>query len=277
MSKAFDLLKWGATLGKDEQNFLGARWVPAFLKRVPERSKRKWALRVLDLSPHYFLFPDDPKYRGLSKDEYLEAIAGDARVSREKIRDSFLLEKLEGAETLIDWGCGPGFLSKALSPHIGKIYAVDISEGALACAKIINAAENIEYVLGDDAGLASIPDSSADAVISFHVFQHLSDEIAKVVFSNIYSKLRSGGHLIAHVQAANETWRSEEEWRSDDSLKGKVRLKYGLHCFGRSEEEYAAMIRGAGFDEPVFEEIKGLMPDGEDDLDGQLVVTARKH
>lgn len=276
MSKAFDLLKWGATLGKDEQNFLGARWVPAFLKRVPERSKRKWALRVLDLSPHYFLFPDDPKYKGLSKDDYLEAIANDARVSREKIRDAFLLSKLECAETLIDWGCGPGFLSKALSPHVGKIYAVDISEGALACAMVINAAENIEYVLGDKEGLESIPDGSADAVISFHVFQHLSDEIAKGVFSNIYSKLGSGGRMIAHIQAANETWRSEDEWRSDDSLKGKVRLKYGLHCFGRSEQQYEAMIRAAGFDEPVFERMKELMSESDDDLDGQFIVTATK-
>lgn len=276
MSKAFDLLKWGVTLGKDEQNFLGAKWVPAFLKRVPERSKRKWALRVLDLSPHYFLFPDDPKYKGLSKDEYLEAIAEDARVSREKIRDAFLLEKLEGAGTLIDWGCGPGFLSKALSPHVVKIFAVDISEGALACAKIINAAENIEYVLGDDAGLASIPDSSADAVISFHVFQHLSDEIANLVFSNIYKKLKPGGRMIVHVQAKNETWRSEDEWRSDDSLKGKVKFRYGLHCFGRSEEEYEAMILAVGFEEPVLEAMKDLMPGGEDDLDGQLIVTAVK-
>ncbi|HUF04455.1 MAG TPA: methyltransferase domain-containing protein [Aridibacter sp.] len=273
MSKAFDLLKWGATLGKDEQNFLGAKWVPAFLRRVPERSRRKWALRVLDLSPHYFLFPDDPKYKGHSKDEYLEAIADDARISREQIRDGFLLAKLEGVETLIDWGCGPGFLSKALAPHVRRIFAVDISEGALACAKIINGAENIEYVLGDGESLTNIPDGSVDAVISFHVFQHLSDSIARSVFSNIYGKLKPGGRLIAHVQAANETWRSEEEWRSDESLKGKVRLKYGLHCFGRSREEYAAMIREAGFAEPEFEEMNDLMPESEQDLDGQLIVT----
>ncbi|MCO6511795.1 MAG: hypothetical protein J5I65_13475, partial [Aridibacter famidurans] len=93
---------------------------------------------------------------------------------------------------------------------------------------------------------------------------------------NIYKKLKTGVRRIAHVQAANETWRSGKEWRSDDSLKGKVRLRYGLHCFGRSEEEYEAMIRGAGFHEPVFEAMKDLMPGGEDDLDGQLIVTAAK-
>lgn len=274
MGKAFDLLKWGATLGKDEQNFLGARWVPAFLKRVPERSRRRWALRILDLSPHYFLFPDDPKYRGLTKDEYLQAIAEDARLSREKIRDSFLLSKLDGVDTLIDWGCGPGFLSKALSSHVKKIYAVDISAGALACAGVINRAENIDYVLADAQGLASIQDASADAVISFHVFQHLSDEIARAVLSEIYGKLKPGGRMIVHLQSKTGTWRTEEEWRSDGSLKGKVRLKYGLHCFGRSEKEYWEMIRGAGFEKPVFEKMSDLMSDGEEDLDGQMIATA---
>lgn len=274
MSKVLNLIKWGATLGKDDQNFLGAGWVPAFLKRVPERSRRKWALRVLDLSPHYFLFPDDPKYAGLSKDEYLEAIADDARVSREEIRDAFLLDRLEGVNSLIDWGCGPGFMAKALSPHIDQIVAVDISQGALACARIINGAPNIRYVIGDDERLTSIPDESAEAVISFHVFQHLSDGITRTVVSNIYKKLRPGGRLIAHVQTTNETWRSEEEWRADESLKGKVRMKYGLHCFGRSPEEYSSMLLNAGFGEPVFEEMAGLMPECGEELGGQLIMTA---
>ena len=276
MSKLLNLIKWGATLGKDEQNFLGAVWVPAFLKRVPERSRRKWALRILDLSPHYFLFPDDPKYAGLSKDEYLESISDEARISREKIRDAFLLERLRGVATVIDWGCGPGFMAKAVSPHVGKVFAVDISEGALACAKIINGAENIEYVLGDAAGLSSIPDDSADAVISFHVFQHLSDQIARTVLSNIHSKLKRGGKLTAHVQAPTETWRSEEDWRSDASLKGKVKLKYGLHCFGRTTDEYSEMFRAAGFGKPVFEEMRDLMPETDEDLDGQMIATAVK-
>ncbi|REJ78793.1 MAG: class I SAM-dependent methyltransferase [Acidobacteria bacterium] len=277
MSKAFDLLKWGLTLGKDEQNFLGARWVPAFLRRVPERSKRKWALRVLDLSPHYFLFPNNPKYKGLSKDEYLEAIADDARISREKIRDSFLLSKLEDVGSLIDWGCGPGFMAKALSPHLKKITAVDISAGALACAEIINGADNIRYIVGDRKGLSTIKDGSADAVISFHLFQHLSDKIARIVLSNASSKLRSGGKLIVHVQTENDIWRTEEEWRSDESLKGRMKLRYGLNCFGRSQVDYQQMLGEAGFEVESFEDMSDLMRENSTELDGQVIVTAYKY
>lgn len=276
MSKALNLLKWSATLGKDEQNFLGARWIPAFLNRVPERSRRKWALRILDLSPHYFLSPDDPKYKGLSKDEYLEAVFADSTRSREDIWNEILAAKIDGEGTVIDYGCGPGFLTKAVSSHVNKIYGVDISEGALACARVVNSGANITYTKADEKGLSLVPDESVDAVCTFAVLQHLTDEVASMVLKNISKKLRKGGKLVAHVQLSTETWRSEAEWRSDTSVKGKIKFKYGLHCFGRSREEYTDLFRSNGFSEPVFEAVENMVAVAHEPLEGQFMATAVK-
>jgi SAM-dependent methyltransferase len=274
MSKALNLLKWSAILGKDEQNFLGARWIPAFLKKVPQKSKRKWALRILDLSPHYFLSPDDPKYSGLSKDEYLEAVFADSALSREDIWNEILGDRIGGAGTVIDYGCGPGFLTKAVSHHVEKIYGVDISEGALACAKVVNSGENITYLRADTAGLASIEDGSVDAVCTYAVLQHLTDEVAAIVLANIAAKLKRGGKLAAHVQLNTDTWKSEDEWRSDSSVKGKLKFKYGLHCFGRSRQEYSELFRAAGFSEPNFEAVEDMVAVAREPLEGQYMATA---
>jgi SAM-dependent methyltransferase len=276
MSKILNLLKWSATLGKDEQNFLGARWIPAFLGKVPKTSRRKWALRILDLSPHYFLSPDDPRYAGLSKDEYLEAVFADSTRSREDIWEEILGERMRGSRMVIDYGCGPGFLTKAVSHHVEEIYGVDISEGALACARVVNTGENITYVKADDSGLAMIADGWADAVCTFAVFQHLTDEVVNAVLKVIASKLKAGGKLVAHVQLNTETWKSEREWRSDTSVKGKLKFKYGLHCFGRSREDYAEMFRSAGFSDPVFEAVEDLVAVAHEPLEGQFMATAVK-
>jgi hypothetical protein len=72
MRKFGNLLKWGLILGKEPQNFLGASWIPGFLNLVPNGNKRKWALRILGLSPHYFFDRDNPKYAGMTSDEFLE-------------------------------------------------------------------------------------------------------------------------------------------------------------------------------------------------------------
>jgi SAM-dependent methyltransferase len=276
MSKVLNLLKWSATLGKDEQNFLGARWIPAFLKKVPQGSRRKWALRILDLSPHYFLSPDDPKYKGMSKDEYLEAVFTDSTRSREDIWNEILADRIGGARLVIDYGCGPGFLTKAVSHHVEKVWGVDISDGALACARVVNSGDNITYAKADEEGLAAIPDGSVDAVCTFAVLQHLTDEVAAAVLVNISKKLKPGGKVAAHVQLRTDTWKSEADWRSDTSVKGKLKFKYGLHCFGRTREEYAELFRSAELSDPVFEAVKDMVAVAHEPLDGQFMATAVK-
>lgn len=276
MRKFTNLLKWGLILGKEPQNFLGARWIPAFLNRVSESKKQKWALRILGLSPHYFFDRDNPMYKDMTSDEFLEKSFEINSQSRKVIYDTVFKEHLEPEFIVLEYGCGPGFVAKAVSPHVSKVYACDISIGALACAEIVNRGENIEYLLADETGLAKIKNSSLDAVYSFAVIQHLTDEVFEVVLKNCLQKLKSDGKIVFHIQLEDKVWKTEGDWKSDESVSGKLKYKYGLHCFGRTLEIHQELVEKHGFVNVEFESLKYLGNHNSSDEDSQYLMTAVK-
>ncbi|HQZ83295.1 MAG TPA: class I SAM-dependent methyltransferase [Pyrinomonadaceae bacterium] len=244
MSNSFKGLKYALTLGSDPQNFLGKWWIPSVLKRLPEGKRRIWALRVLSLSPHYF-FGDDPGERTL--DENLEVRYRDGLRSRAKICEFILADVLKAEDVVLDYGCGPGFLAVNAAKLVKKLYACDISAGALACAEIINPASNLTYVRADEAGMLTIPDAGIDAAYSFAVIQHLTDETFERVLTNCGKKVKPGGKLVLHIQLSDEIWKTEDEWKADTSVKGKLKFRYGLHCFGRTAEHHRELVENHGF------------------------------
>lgn len=276
MGKFLNIIKWGATLGKEPQTFLGARWIQAFLKRVPETKKRIWALRMVAMSPHYFIDAENPAYQGMRNEEYLETNFRVLTDSRQEIYEKILGNKLEKSFAVMDYGCGPGFLAKATAPHVKKIYAVDISSGAVACAKIINPAKNIEYLEATETGLKTIPDDSLEAIYSFAVVQHLTDEVFELVLENCYKKLKKNGLLILHIQLIDEIWKTEEQWKTDQSAVGKVKYKYGLHCFGRTEKEHLDIVLNHRFTKINIEKIEDFVNEKSDEIYSQRLLTAYK-
>jgi SAM-dependent methyltransferase len=255
MGRALDFVKWNLGLGKEAQNFLGARWIVAFLRRVPLKSRRKWALRILNLSPHYFIDGKNPSFKKMRLDEYLEKSFEIIAASRQKLYRDVFKDYLESHQTVLEYGCGPGFLAKTVAPHVAKIFACDISTGAIACAEILNAGKNIEYLTASENDLSKIEDASLDLVFSFAVIQHLTDETFGIVLENCRRKLKTGGKIVFHIQSEDEIWKTEHDWRADKSLKGRVKFKYGLYCFGRTLEAHREIITGHGF---IVREIKSL-------------------
>jgi 2-polyprenyl-3-methyl-5-hydroxy-6-metoxy-1,4-benzoquinol methylase len=274
MSKFLNVIKWGATLGKEPQSFLSAKWIETFLKRVREKKKRIWALRIVSLSPHYFINPENPAYHGMSNDEYLEANFDLLAKSRQEVYRKILKPYLEKDFTVLDYGCGPGFLAKATASHVKKIYAIDISTGAIACAKIINSAENIEYVTADK--LDKVPDREINAVYSFAVVQHVTDEIFELILENCQKKLKPGGILILHIQLQDEIWQTEKDWKEDRSIKGKIKYQYGLHCFGRTENEYVETVAKHNFNNIHIEKIIDFVHTDSNEIHSQRLLIARK-
>lgn len=274
MKSVLNLLKWTVSRGSSSQNFLGAAWIPRFLATVPERSRRKWTLRILSLSPHYFVKPDLPKFRGLGYDEYLELSLRDIAASRDEIYDRVFKAPLADASTVLDLGCGPGFLAAAAARDGKTVHAADISRGAIACARVLNPSDRITYLLADAGGLSGIPDASIDAVTSLAVVQHLTEETFGEYLSVCADKLRDGGVLALHVQTANSLWRSEEEWRNDTSLTGKLRFNLGLHCFGRSIERYGELLHAKGFRDVRATRLPDFGQSDPDNSDSEHLVTA---
>ena len=276
MAKILTVFKWFITLGDEPQSFLGAGWIPAFLSRVSERKKRPWALRILSLSPHYFLDRDSPEYAGMSNDEYLEATFASLIRSRELIYEKILKPYLDSNHDVLDYGCGPGFLAKATAPHVKQIFAIDISAGAIACAKVVNSAENLHYLVADQDGFSAIPDEQLDAIFSFAVVQHLTNDSFEALLEKCQRKLKPDGRLVLHIQLKDDIWRTEDEHYSNRSIKGKIKYAYGLHCFGRTEQEHIEHVSRFNFTELEINKLEDFVPEFAAEVHSQRLLTARK-
>ncbi len=276
VSSAKEILKWSLTLGREPQTFLGARWVRWALDRAPASKKRLWAFRLLSLSPHYFLDRDWAENRSIPESEYFEKASAEWLASRETYFNAVLEERLSDARTVLDYGCGPGFLAVILAKRFDRVQALDISSGALECARVLNSADNLEYVLADAEGIASIADASVDAIVSLAVVQHLSREVYEKMLEVCHRKLKSGGRLALHVQLNEGDWKTEDTWKEDRSVKGKLKYNYGLHNFGRPESEHLAMANAAGLVEVKVDPLSPLFPNGFEDIGEQHLLTAVK-
>ena len=100
--------------------------------------------------------------------------------------------------TVLDFGCGPGFLAKAVA-CVSRVIATDVSRGVIACAQQINAADNLRYVVNGLSDLENVDTSSINFVYSFAVFQHLTKDQSLAFFQEFARVLKPGTTGLCHV------------------------------------------------------------------------------
>jgi len=233
--------------GSDRQNYLGAAWIRTLLKLTPASKKEAMALRILSLSPHYFFRDPDRQGSRISTTRFLEIERKRNDDARREICEQILRPYLENNFAVLDYGCGPGFLARHVSRYVDRAFGCDISPGTIACARIINRSENLDYSVVGDGNPDPVKESSLDLIYSFAVIQHISDELFRILLKDFYRWLKPGGRAVLHIVVDDGEWKTEEEWREDGSILGKIKYRYGLHCFGRSGEAVNGMITSAGF------------------------------
>lgn len=266
MHRIIDLLIAILTTGRDHQAFIGARWLVFLLRIAPGFMKKPLALRILALSPHYFYRHVRPEYRGMSTAKWLDAEFERNRSTREKLCDQILLRHLQPEARVLDIGCGPGFLARAVARHAKTVYACDISRGVLECAKILNSASNIQYIVSGESGFSRIEDASLDLVDSFAVIQHLRDSVIRSIFQMAARKLRPGGCCLLQVQLDRDHWKNEEEWSEDRSVTGRLRLQYALNFFPRSEAYFRGLAETTGLSLDAVQPVSELLDDPFDGI-----------
>jgi cyclopropane fatty-acyl-phospholipid synthase-like methyltransferase len=102
--------------------------------------------------------------------------------------------------TVVDFGCGPGYLARHVCQHVNRILAIDVSEGVLACARELNHSPNIEYIANQRPNLRGmIPDSSVNLVYSVAVIQHLERLSVRGFLCEFRRILAPGGTAICHL------------------------------------------------------------------------------
>jgi SAM-dependent methyltransferase len=276
MNRLSELIRAVLTTGKDHQSFIGAGWVVLVLRMAPRRLQRRLALWVLSLSPHYFYREFRPEYKNLSRGQFLEAECARNRSSRGIICDQLLMRFVKPRDEIMDIGCGPGFLAKAVAQHVGRVYACDISRGVLECARILHGADNITYLYSGEAGFAQIKDSSLDMVYSIAVIQHVREPVIEYLFSVAGRKLKSGGLCLFQVQLEDAKWKKESEQIQDATLAGRARLKYGLNFFPRTEDFFKETAAQSGMSLVGFHNLSDYFASPSDDIYYQKLLILKK-
>jgi SAM-dependent methyltransferase len=260
----------GITASGESQNFLGASWVSGVLGVAPATWKRPLALRFLAVSPHYF-YRSEANAR-LSNHDFLASEYRRNRETRQLIIDGLIARHARPDFVCLDYGCGPGFLAVAAAPKVARVIACDISGGVLACAGIINPAPDVEYRKVERDGKIPAKDESVDLIYSFAVVQHVTDEVLESILAEFKRVLKLGGIAVCHVVLNEEGLRSETDWRTDRTFRGRIKWKIGLHCFSRSPTGFEALVKNAGLKLRQVIAISGLGVDlAQDDIENDYL------
>lgn len=268
---AWRLAKFAIARSKDHA-FLDRIWISSLFRLAPRRWRRWLALRMLSLSPHYWIYQWTNKYAPeLSRRQIIEAEYERNAASRRELRDKLLARHLRPEMTVLDFGCGPGFLAKAVSPHVRRVLACDVSRGVIACARQLNHAENIEYLVNPLADLRLIPDASVDLTFSFAVFQHLLREQAAGFFREFARVLKLGGTGVCHVILKE----SGEPRVEDPSRGGWIRRQTNLRMVYYTPDEIREVASRAGLRDVTIRRVDSLAEMGDDIGSEQLLLFRR--
>jgi len=110
--------------------------------------------------------------------------------------DNSLLDK-----NVLDFGCGVGRLTLALSRHAKSVTGIDISIGHLEKAeehRISNNIKNVKFTL-IQSQLSDILTEKFDVIISLIVLQHNRPELMKSMIKQLLSFLNDDGFALLHI------------------------------------------------------------------------------
>jgi SAM-dependent methyltransferase len=101
------------------------------------------------------------------------------------------------ASTVLDLGCGSGWLAIFLARENFKVTGLDVADQALNLAKMWAQQENLEiqFDLGDIAKMPYQPESF-DAVVANSIFEHLTTALAQATIDRVRLLLKPGGIFI---------------------------------------------------------------------------------
>lgn|SRR5208337_914232 len=258
------------TMGPGEQNFIGAKFIRTCFLLAPASSQRALALRIAAISPHYFSrqwsYPIEMRRASVLEAEHERLVS-----SRRLIGDRLLRPRLKPNMTVLDFGCGPGYLTGQVAPQVKLIYGVDISEGALLCARELNGGPNINYLRVEQPP-TSIQAGAVDFIYTFAVVQHMSVDQIACWFKEFHRILNPESGTVLCQTHLSDDRTSEDILRSASNPEGSSRFL--LRFQFRSSEEMARLATVAGFRTTQFLPVAHAFDSKNDDdiAHGQILI-----
>jgi 2-polyprenyl-6-hydroxyphenyl methylase/3-demethylubiquinone-9 3-methyltransferase len=173
-----------------------------------------------------------------------------------KLKNPWVIKKIraENATTILDIGCGAGFLSNALALEEFKVTAVDLSQESLNIATNYDTTKTVRYVQADAFHLP-FADNSFDVVTAMDFLEHI-EEPEKAI-KELSRVLKTNGIFIYHT--FNRNWVSWlivikfVEWL----VRNAVVNMHILRLFIKPQE-LIQYCKNAGL---INQEITGIKPD----------------
>jgi ubiquinone/menaquinone biosynthesis C-methylase UbiE len=167
---------------------------------------------------------------------------------------------LHVAGSALDFGCGVGRLTQAMSEYFEECYGVDISEGMIEQARAFNKHPNrCNYVLNTSADLSKFADRYFQFIYSSIVLQHIPYKYTKEYLREFVRILKPKGILVFQISDRYEGALPEtvESKSLRQRLMIRTRLKRLLRFteisgYGRHSRAY--QIKGFEFEMHSVEE-----------------------
>lgn len=107
---------------------------------------------------------------------------------------------LAARNSVLDFGCGVGRLSRALSFRFAEVKAVDISTRMLGEAEKVNSdRENIEFIHNAVPNLSCLQSSSMDLIYSRIVLQHMPPDLQLAFVKEFCRICKAGGYVVFQI------------------------------------------------------------------------------
>ena len=151
---------------------------------------------------------------------------------------------LAPGKSIVDIGCGPGFLCEEMAEAVGesgRVLGVDVSDDLLTFARERNTRQWLAYEQGDARQLA-LPDASFDAAVSVQTLEYIDD--ADRAIGEMFRVLKPGGLALV----VNTDWDRVAWYSSDQARMARVRQAWEAHCaHPRLPQTLVPRLRAAGF------------------------------
>ena len=134
-------------------------------------------------------------------------------------------------EKILDFGCGAGRLTRALTGVGQKVWGVDAAKEMIEFASHdAQKPKNVEYALNNRPDLKIFPDNYFDGVFSLITLQHLPKKNIVKYVRELLRVLRPGGTLVFQLPAVprelENSWTKRLKYRFKNLLPDFILMKY---------------------------------------------------